>query len=118
MPSQPTRWGLLALLTLFLVTCLTAQPTLARNTYELNDATEGDPGDGVLKPLAPTSGAARQPEVIRYYDTGVPRTPWGSPIFVLPINLSGVPVLLMLPADGWTSGLDWARSGGRWPHAR
>ncbi len=118
MPSHQTRWGLLALLTLFLVTCLTAQPTLARNPYELNDGSEGDPGDGVLKPLTPTIGSVRLPEVIRYYDTDAQRTPWGTPVFVLPINLSGVPVLLMLPVDAWTSGVDWVRSGGRWPHAR
>ena len=118
MPSHPKRWGLLALTIVFFATFLTALPVLAKNTYELHDGTEGDPGDGVLKPMKPATATVREPEVVRYYDARTDRTFWGLPVLVLPSGLSGVPMLLLLPMDAVTSAADGSWSGGRWPHAR
>lgn len=118
MPSHPKRWGLLALLFVFLVTILTALPALAKNPYEMTDGSEGDPGDGVLKPSNPAIVSVRLPVVIRCYDATTDRTLWGLPVFVLPTGVSGVPMLLMLPMDAWTTAASGSWSGGRWPHAR
>ena len=118
MPSHSKRWGLLALFIVFCLTCLTPQPVLARNTYDLNDGSEGDPGDGVLKPMKPSIGSVRLPEVVRYYDAGTDRTRWVVPVFVLPADLSAVPVLMMIPMDAWMSDGRWAPSARGWHHAR
>lgn len=118
MPSHPKRWGLLALVIVFFVTCLAALPVMANNPYEMHDANEGDPGDGVLKPLQPSTATVHLPEVIPYYDAGTDRTIWDLPVFVLRTSVSGVPMLLMLPVDAWTNDADWSWSGGRWLHAR
>lgn len=41
-----------SLLAIFLCGILAAAPAaMAKNTYELNDSSEGDPGDGVLRPV-------------------------------------------------------------------
>jgi hypothetical protein len=90
------------LLVIGVVLCLltTLLPTLssARNPYEMQIATEGDPGDGVLEPAAQPEG---QEEDSTATTTGTLRdAPSGSLRFLLPRVIwlgPGQPVFVLSP---------------------
>ncbi len=119
MPAHPTRRGLLALVTLFVFVFMAVQPVLARNTYEIHDGTEGDPGDGVLKPVKPSVGLPRQPVTLLASE----HSGWFLPLFVMPANGPMVPVWFIAPspassADAGGSPAVIRPRDRRWHHAR
>ena len=110
--SRRTRLALLAILVLF---AFVATPTLARDPYEMSDATEGDPGDGVLSPRQaelssegmPLTGDLKVAAPIgdRSTEWPVPRT-WRFHLAVY------------MPVVGWcTAAPLWLFLEGRWTHA-
>lgn len=122
MPAHPTRRGLLALLSLlFLVTAVTT-PAFARNRYELYDDSEGDPGDGVLKPAKPYTLVLPQTAVVADGTDG--RGTWRLPVLLLPSGLPGLPTVFVLPGAAWRDHAAWwlrpedRPAGGRWHDAR
>ena len=110
--SRRTRLALLAILVLF---AFVATPTLARAPYEMNDATEGDPGDGVLSPrLAELSSEGMPP-------TGDLRiaAPIGDRSTEPPAPRAWYfPWAVHVPLVGWyTAAPLWLFLEGRWTHA-
>lgn len=124
MPSHPTRWGLVALVSLLLIT-FAAPTAFARiSKVELYEEYEGDPGDGVLDPSAIASGWSPSP-VYDVVSAGsattsawtVPVLPF-APMLMLPGGAS-VPVLLFLNDDASGAVMRSALvPAGRWHDAR
>jgi len=98
-------------------------PAFAKNTYELTDGFEGDPGDGVLNPAKQPSSLV-MPQYTTIGGTTDGGSLWRLPVFVLPAGLSGLPLVFTLPADLWRQPMAHRAapgtqpSGGRWHHAR
>ena len=110
--SRRTRLALIAFLFLF---AFVAGPTFARPPYEMNNATEGDPGDGVLSP--------RSKDPVSDYEP-----PTGGTTIAVPVGDSVLdrpapyiwrfPLAIHVPVTGWiTVAPLWLFIEGRWNHA-
>ena len=121
MPSHPTRRGLLALVILVVFAVL-AGPVFAKNTYEIKDPLEGDPGDGVLSPIKPAFRDPLAGETAICTATDADGATWRLPVFVLPAGPGGLPTVFAAPGDVWRffrwSHAPFGPDGGRWHHAR
>lgn len=122
MPSHPTRWGLIALVSLLVFTFAAPAAHARISKVELYEEYEGDPGDGVLDPSAIASGWSPSP-VYDVVSSGsatvrdIPLLPI-APVLMLPGG-SPVPVLFFVTDDASGSVLRSALvPAGRWHDAR
>jgi hypothetical protein len=96
--------------------CLFLQvPLQAATPYSINDATEGDPGDGVLRPRSDETLPALAPE----HGSVAPETPVADQdIGVVSPLVNRLPLLVYLPGLGWCSlAPAWLIIQGRWTDA-
>jgi hypothetical protein len=126
MPAHTSRRARLVLLAFALLTFLTAGAAAAKTPFTINKVTEGDPGDGVLRPQSYDSPPFLGPEPddtqraggtavavdIQDYSTGAaPAAPLSSRRFVLPTTF-------YVPGLGWAVLTPlWLIDHGGWTHA-
>ena len=113
--SRRTRLAFLAIP--FLIVLL-AGSALAKPCYTISNATEGDPGDGVLSPVAYDNSPVPAPVTI--VDSGTTSTLAAATTTggATPPHILRLPTFIYVPAMGWAVLAPlWLLHEGRWTHA-